>query len=328
MELKGKKVLVTGASGFIGKHLCMRLLKEGCYVRAMIRKPSNTCFASNNIEVVQGNMKDPASLKRALRECHVVFHLAAILADSNEGYQEFYNVNVKGTRMIAEEALSLSIERFIYMSTSWVYGIDTRGRINENSPLISSKNFYCDTKLEAERTVFEYVLKGLKAIIIQPTQIYGPGGKWTIKPIKIIKSGMMIYPSNGSGLLQPLYIDDLVDGIILATLHGKVGQSYILCGTQVITVKEFFGYYADMVGRKWIPSVPKWLAVTSAILLGLIFRVINKPAPYNKTEVRSLTMHAIYDSSKAERELGFHPKINIIDGMKLIKEWLEFQSHL
>ncbi|MEW6418654.1 MAG: NAD-dependent epimerase/dehydratase family protein [Nitrospirota bacterium] len=128
--------------------------------------------------------------------------------------------------------------------------MDVIGNINENSPLLPSNDPYCDTKLEAENIVLEYARKGLKAVIVQPTQVYGPGDeKWTMKPIRLIKSGMMIYPDGGRGLLQPLYIDDLIDGIILATLYGKKGQSYILCGNEVITVKEFFGYYTNMVGR-------------------------------------------------------------------------------
>ncbi|MEW6418655.1 MAG: NAD-dependent epimerase/dehydratase family protein [Nitrospirota bacterium] len=122
MELKGKRVLITGASGFVGRHLCSRLIKQGSHVRALIRNLSKASFIADNVEVVQGDVKDAMSLKVALRGCQVVFHLASVLAHENKPLSEFYNVNVKGTRIIADEALNASVDRFIYMSTSWVYG--------------------------------------------------------------------------------------------------------------------------------------------------------------------------------------------------------------
>jgi len=122
--------------------------------------------------------------------------------------------------------------------------------------------------------------------------------------------------------MQPVFIDDLVDGIIAALFHGKIGNSYILCGPEVVTVKEFFTYLARMIGKTTIPSIPGWLALLMAQVLELVSRFTGYSIPFTRCAVRGCLMRATYNCNKAYQELGYTPKVTLVEGMKEVKKWL------
>ena len=333
MELAGKKVFVTGATGLLGGGVCRRLLDEGAQVVGLARSAERAAdLAGRGITIVQGDLSIPSdALETAMRGCSVVFHCAGVMGPDFEKPRSYFRtVNVEGTRRIAEAALAAKVERFVHVSTAWVYGFDARRGTNELSSRHPSGDSYCDTKLEGEDLVRSLVAtRGLPAVIVQPTEVYGPGDRgWTLTPLRLIKSGQMMLPGGGKGVFQPVFADDAVEGILAAAKRGTVGEAYILRGPAVVSCSEFFGSYAEMVGKGRIPSVPPRLAEGMALLMTGVCRVLGRPALLTRTAVRGSCMQATYDGAKAQRELGFEPQTDLATGMRAVRRWLEETGQL
>ena len=168
-------------------------------------------------------------------------------------------------------------------STAWVYGFDAGPGTNELSDRHPSGDSYCDTKLETENLVRELVERwGLPGVIVQPTEVYGPGDRQAgpSTPLRMIKSGRMMLPDGGKGVIQPIYVDDAVEGILAAARRGAVGGAYLLCGPAVVSCSDFFGRYAEMVGGGRMPAVPKQLAEAMAAALTGLGRATRRPGAY------------------------------------------------
>jgi nucleoside-diphosphate-sugar epimerase len=323
-ELSGKRILVTGATGFIGSHVTQRLLHGGNRVRAMVRNAQRAKFlADEGAEVVLGDVTDRNVIEDAVRGCQVIFHFAAALSESKP-WSYFRLVNVEGTRVLAEFAIKEHVERFIFASTVWVYGFDARRDINEASDRHPSGDPYCDTKLESENLIRRFVKEqNLPAIIIQPSEVYGPRDEsWTLGPIRRIKSGRMILINNGNGLIHPIFIDDLVDGVLAAACHGKVGESYILCGQEIVTLREYYGYFAHMVGKEKMNSVSGAFLLAVATLAEWLAAITKRPPFLRKGSIQSEMLQATYSGKKAYDHLDFLPKTTIKEGMRRTEEWL------
>jgi dihydroflavonol-4-reductase len=216
------------------------------------------------------------------------------------------------------------------VSTAWVYGLDAEPDTHEDSPLRLSRDPYTDTKLESEQVIRALVAeRRLPAVIVQPTEVYGPGDRhWTLSAIRLLESGRMILPAGGKGVIQPIFIDDVAEGAVLALRHGRVGEAYLLTGTQVVSVREFFGCLASIVGRRRVPSVPRWLALVGAFLAESGARLTGTAPIFTRSAVRGTTMKATYLSgqdSKAYRELGFMPRVGLAEGMSAVQAWLAAQ---
>jgi nucleoside-diphosphate-sugar epimerase len=152
--------------------------------------------------------------------------------------------------------------------------------------------------------------------------VYGPRDEaWTLSPLKLMRAGSMILPDNGRGLVTPIYIDDLVQGMLAVAEHGRIGESYILAGEETVTFREFFGYLGRMVGRDRFPSVPGRLAVAVAAGSELLGRLFGARPRFTKEAVRGTMMQVRYCGAKA-RTLGFTPRIGLEEGMRRVEEWL------
>jgi dihydroflavonol-4-reductase len=327
-ELSNKTVLVTGASGFIGKRTALELLRVGVRVRALVRNPAKAAdLASAGASMAIGDMTDPASLEAAVRDCHVVLHFAGATNDFKPR-AHYERVNVEGTRILAEAALTEGVERFIHISTVWVYGLRSGPGVCETSPCRESGHSYADTKLEAERIVRRLIAeKGLPAIILQPSEVYGPGDpNWTERPLELIRSGRMILAGGGKGLTQPVFIDDLVQGILAAVERGGIGETYVLCGPEAVTFREYFMHFARMAGKKRLPSMPGRLALATASTAEWLARVLRRPPVFTRQEVLATLATTTYDGRKAEKELGFMAKTTLAEGMRRVEEGLAPRS--
>jgi nucleoside-diphosphate-sugar epimerase len=324
----GKTILVTGATGLIGSHVTERLLQEGGTVRAYVRHAAKAqSLESLGAEIIVGDITDGTTVSRAIKGCQLIFHFAGVIGHEFKPRSYFDAVNVEGTRILAEAALENNVEGFIHTSTVAVYGLDAKADTDESSPYRLSRDPYCDTKLQAEQIVRDLFHKRhLPCVIIQPSPVYGPRDEtWTLYPIELIRTGRMVLVNGGKGLIQPIYITDLVDGILSASERGRAGESYILSGSEVVTIREFFGYYVRILKRKSLPSVPGWLALSFAGIFECASKVIRKPMPFTRCAIRGTMMQATYSIDKAIRELGFNPTTRLEQGMALVEEWMKEQ---
>ena len=322
-DWRGKLVLVTGATGLLGGMTARRLLADGARVRGLVRQPTRaTELAAAGAEIVAGDMTDFPSLERAIRGCQAVFHFAGVLANEFQPQSYFRQVNVEGTRHLALAALAGRVERFLHCSTAWVYGMAAGADTSESTPHQYSGEPYCDTKLDAEEVIRSLARdRGLPAVIVQPTEVYGPDDKTlTLGPLELIQAGQMVLAAGGSGLLQLVYQDDAADGILAAARHGLVGEAYIIGGAEVISIREYFLNLARMTGRKRLPSVPGWLAIAAAGLLELGSRVNGRPPSFTRGAVRGTMVHATYRVDKAQTELGFTAQVDFRTGLARIRE--------
>ena len=325
MELKGKLILVTGATGYIGLHLTWELLKEGVSVRALVRNLAKaSALKQLGAEIRIADFTHPSSFRDHVQGCDVVFHVAAAVNEFRP-YSYYRAVNGEGTRRLAEAAIEARVERFVHISSVMVYGANGGMGISESSPHKKSGFPYADTKLEGEKIVRRLIQEqGLAAIIVQPSEVYGPGDpSWILRPIEMIKKRKMILIDGGNGLIQPIFIDDVVEGILTVARKGIVGQSYIICGGEAVTLREFFGYHARMLGKTGLPSVPSWLAITLATLAEWASKILPISPIFTRQDVRFTTIHAAYDGGKASRELGFVPQTPLSEGMRRVEEWIK-----
>ena len=246
--LSGRRVLVTGATGFIGGRLVERLVREeGASVRALVRNFANAPrIARFAIEMIPGDLSSAEVLEQAAAGCDVVFH-CAYGAQGTDAERRV--VNVQGTERVLAAALAAGCRRVVHISTMSVYGDPQTGDIDETASRRYTGSAYGDSKIDAENAVLAYCDKGLSVAIVQPTVVYGPFGlTWTIKPLQQLQTGRVIMVNDGEGICNPVYIDDVVSAMIAAaSSEAAHGQAFLISGDSPVTWREFFRRYERMI---------------------------------------------------------------------------------
>ena len=332
MEIRGLSALVTGASGFIGGRLAERLaVGEGVRVRAMVRNPKKAeRLRKLPLEIVQADLLDLPSLRKAINGCDLVFHCAAFVRETGDR-NEFYRTNVQGTENILKVSSDARIKKFIHFSSVAVYGMNPPDGSDETTPYQPCGNLYCDTKIASEEAVWTaHQQAKLPVVVIRPANVYGPrSNPWTVRPIKLINSGQMILINGGTGICNYVYIDNLLDATLAATKRDQsVGQAYLISDGVPVMWKEFFGYYAQMAGKPSMRSVPQWLAKLIAFGMEINSKFSGKPPKITREAIRFLTWRAHFNIEKAKRDLGFQPRFSLKEGMKLTEQWLREAGYL
>jgi nucleoside-diphosphate-sugar epimerase len=249
-DLSRKRILVTGATGFIGGRVVEKLILEyHASVRVLVRNYVRALrVARYPVEMVGGDVTDADDVERAAKGCDHVIHCAYGSSGTPEAQRA---VNVQGTRNILE-VVSRSGARLIHLSTVQVYGPLQDGDLDETTPRRYFGDSYSNSKLDAENLVLDYVShRRLPAIILQPTVVYGPyAPTWTESVLKRLKRGRQILVNGGDGLCNAVYIDDVADAILLALVHDTaVGESFLISGDRPVTWREFYGSYERMLGE-------------------------------------------------------------------------------
>jgi nucleoside-diphosphate-sugar epimerase len=323
---------VTGASGFIGGRLAERLAtEEGVRVRAMVRNAKRAeRLRKFPLEIIKGDLLDLSSLREAISGCDLVFHCAALVRESGDR-NEFFQTNVKGTENILKASSDVGIKKFIHFSSVAVYGLNPPDGADETTPYQVCGNLYCDTKIGSEEVVWAaHQEAGLPVVVIRSTNVYGPySNPWTVRPIKLVKSGQMILINEGTGVCNYVYIDNLIDATLLATKRDQsVGQVYLITDGNPVMWKEFFGCYARMIGKPKMRSVPKWLGKVIALSMEISSKFTGKPPKITREAVHFLTRQARFNIEKAKRQLGYQPRFSLEEGMKLTEQWLRDAGYL
>jgi nucleoside-diphosphate-sugar epimerase len=241
------KVLLTGATGYVGHQLALKLASENYRVHALVRDINSSKIPIHkNIMVFEGDLCDYDSILKAMRGCAYVFHTAAYTNLKCKSIDNFYNGNVVGTENILKAALQYQVKKVIYTSTLSVFGPSFKEvPITESQPRLTSfANDYELTKSMSEEAVSDYVKKGLSCIILNLTRVYGPGLNTYSNGLnkiilKIAKNDFLIVPSKLNIRSNYVYINDALNAHILAMHSGKSGEKYIIGGENISYLELF-----------------------------------------------------------------------------------------
>ena len=332
MDLRSKEALVSGATGFIGGRLVSRLVDEVFKVRALVRNPAKAeSLISSGVTIVPGDVTNLESIRRAIGECRVIFHCAALMHDGNATVDEFRRVNVEGTRNMLEAASAVGVDRFVHLSSIGVYGISPAKGTKETDPYQPCGLSYCDTKIEAEQVALKYHLeRGVPVVIVRPTNVYGPRSSfWTVGLLTMIRSGKLKLIDGGRGMSNHVYVDNLVDAILLAAKNdAAVGEAFIIGDGAKTPWKDFLGRYARLVGQESLPSISKTRAQLLGFMMELASRWTGIPPSLTRAIVGFWTQTGTFDITKARTVLGYQPRVSLDEGMRLTEEWLREAGYL
>jgi nucleoside-diphosphate-sugar epimerase len=315
-------VLITGANGFIAGHLAERLQREGWRVRGTVRRAgAATWLARQGVEVVEADLMNRESLVRAAEGCGAVIHAAAWTGGPDLSAEHAWSSNVAGTGHVLAAAAAAGVERFVYLSSVAVYGLNRDPVIDEAAETPAIGQLYPDSKIAAEGLVRE---SGQPCVIVRPASTYGPRGTaWTIGPVEAIKQNRLILLGRDDGWVTPGYIDNVVDGLLLTLSHpSALGNTFNLCDDRSVTYREFYLAYAAMLGRQSLPAVPAWLASLSRTRpANLARKMVGRQA------IGPWTLHfrrnpSRFSVERAKQVLGFEPRVSFEEGMRRTEVWL------
>ena len=246
MTLRNKKVLVTGANGFLGARLVEVLtLGYRADVRALVRNVKRSIrLCRLPVEIVEGDVRDERAVQRAVESCSIVVHCAsAIDAKSPRACSTFI-----GTKVVARAARQQNIARLVHVSSAAVYGSPGNVDVNEDFPSKErwEGDVYGAAKIASEEIITSACSEGLAVTIVQPTIIYGPySTEWSVAPLNTLRNANYVVPTIGR--CNPVYVDDVVQIILLvATNQSAIGKRYIVSGQETPSWCEFYEYYSQM----------------------------------------------------------------------------------
>ncbi len=323
--------LVTGASGFLGSHVARQLVARGEDVRVLMRPSStNRAVGDLSLEYVTGDLRDAASLDRALAGVQYVFHVAADYRLWAKKSRDIYDSNVGGTKNLLEAAKRAKIEKFIYTSTVATIAVDRPQLPNEftDTKLEEMVGHYKRSKWMAEREALNAAKEGLPVVVAMPTTPVGPGD-WKPTPtgkiiLDFLNGKMPGYVETG---LNFVGAEECAEGHLLVAEHGKVGERYLL-GAENLTLKAMLDLLSRITGLA-APSlkIPHGLALGVAYISTAFSRLIGKE-PQIPVEGVKIAQHMMFvDCSRAQRELGFKPG-SVEEALKRAVRWYEANGYV
>lgn len=317
--------IVTGATGFVGANVVRELLRERATVRVLARPHGDRrAIDGLAIEICEGDLVDPASIRRAVQGAGTVYHVAADYRLWARQPEEIYRANVEGTRAVLEAAGDAGVKRIVYTSSVGALGIPKDGTPGTETTPVTLADMvgpYKASKFLAEQVALGYALKGLPVVIVNPSTPIGP---WDIKPtptgqmvVDFLSGRMFATVDTGLNLV---HVRDVARGHLLAAERGRIGEKYIL-GNANFTLSEIGRLLAEIAGsrppRARIPYAVAWLA---AGCMEVAARVTGTTPRVPLTAVRMARKRMFFSSAKAVRELGL-PQTDVRTALAEATEW-------
>ncbi|HET9705025.1 MAG TPA: NAD-dependent epimerase/dehydratase family protein [Vicinamibacterales bacterium] len=322
------KVLVTGATGFTGGHLAQHLAARGDEVKALVRPRSRARFDASplparGIAAVEGDLGEPAALRRATEGVDVVYHIAATYREAGQPDAAYRAINVDGTRHVLEAARAAGARRVVHCSTGGVHGHIANPPATEDAPFHPG-DVYQDTKLEAEQAAREFgTTTGFDVVVARPIGIYGPGDTRFLRMFRGLARGNFPMIGSGKPYYHLTYIDDLVEGFRLCgTVRAAAGRTYILAGPRYTTLEQL----VQLVANELQVEPPKfhwpvWPFWTAGLLCEMVCVPLRIEPPIFRRRVDFYTKSRAFDTTRARTELGFAPRVDLEEGIKRTADW-------
>jgi nucleoside-diphosphate-sugar epimerase len=320
------RVLITGATGFLGTRLAAAALERGDEVRGLVRDLDRAVdLRASGVETLQGDMLDTDSLRRAVQDVDCVFHTAAVIGDWPDRDLS-RRVNVKGTRTLVSLAIEAGVRRIVHFSSLAVYG-NQHHRGTDESAAYRYGDTYTDAKIDSERAVFDLARSGaIEAVSLRPGFIYGPGDRTLLpKILEALTEGKFMFVGDGTKQMNCVYVDDVVQaGMLASSVAGISGRAYNITDGQIPELKDFVGLIAEYCNLP-MPTrrVPPILAVAGCYTSEHVGHLIGvKQAPLmNISRLRFLYYNQAYSIERARTELGYAPRYTIREGLPPTLDW-------
>jgi nucleoside-diphosphate-sugar epimerase len=321
----GTPVLVTGATGFAGIDLTKKLVAAGLRVSALARKTSNiTPFDGLDIRWIRGDVFNDEVIADAVAGQEYVFHLAAAFREAKSTEKDYWNVHVRSTQLIVQEALKQpSFKRYVHVSTVGVHGHIETPPATEEYPF-SPGDDYQRTKLEAELWLNGFAAQtGLSYTIIRPAAIYGPGDRRLLKLFKMALKPFFPLLGDGKCLYHLIHVDDLTNCLLVAATHPRADGETFICGAEEsIGIADIGHVVADSFGKKMrvlrLPIGPFYWA---GDLCEMICRPLHIEPPIYRRRAAFYAKDRSFDVSKMKNVLGYRPRHENKEGIIETARW-------
>jgi nucleoside-diphosphate-sugar epimerase len=317
------KVLVTGASGFVGSELCRQLVNDGFEVRALYRD-INKCVEIKDLdlELVQADIRERESLESVFKDIDIIFHIAALFRQAKNPDSVYYDINVEGVRNVFDMAIKANVKKIIHCSTVGVHSHIINPPATEEEDYRPG-DIYQETKAEGERLALKYFSEGkIKGAVIRPAMIWGPGDTRTLKLFKGIANCKFPLIGTGKTLVHWILVSDLASAFISLAKADINNEIYIISGERAVELQ----YMLKAIAREFNVKAPSFKIPAWPIqIIGSVVELICKPfgiePPIYRRRVDFFTKTRSFDSSKASRDFGFKPKNSFEEEVNLIGNW-------
>jgi dihydroflavonol-4-reductase len=317
------KIALTGATGYTGSRLLGLLLARGHDVRALARPSSSRPRESTAVTWVEGDLRERAAVERLVEGADAVVHVAAVYRTAGHPDAYYRDVNVGGTERLLEAAARAGVRRFVHTSTVGVHGEVRDPPADEESP-IAPGDVYQATKAEAEALALAFHRdRGVPVVVVRPGAIYGPGETRLLKLFRAIARGRYAIVGSGRAFYHPVYIDDLLQGYLLALDRpGVVGEAFILAGPRYITQRELASLVARHTGGRVLPfRLPAAPLRWAGALVEAVCVPLGVEPPLHRRRVEFWTKSRAFSIDKARRVLGYDPRVDVDEGVARTARW-------
>ena len=322
------KILITGATGFLGGALARRLHSMGWDVTALGRNARRLDQLENEgMRAFQLDLKDKSAMTAACKDQEIVFHCAALPSPWGN-FEAFYQANVIGTRNVIRGCEENKVKRLVYVSTPSLYfGYSSRMNVKETDALPEPVSNYAATKILAEQELDQAFEKGLATIVIRPRAIFGPGDT-VIFPrlIPRLQSGRLPIFGDGENIVDLTYIENVVDALLLCAESpaSTLGKKYNISNGESVKLWKLI----ERICKELNLPTPKrkisyQTANAAASVLEFIYTLIptQPEPPLTRISVSMMANSTTLDITAAKNELGYQPKVSVDEGFDLFMKW-------
>jgi nucleoside-diphosphate-sugar epimerase len=329
------KVFITGGTGFIGNRLTERLVADKHNVVLLVRNPDGkSWFPDPGIKIIKGDISDIAALETGMTGCDLVFHLAALTKPWSKDPTLAHRTNAEGTSNVLETALKCRVAKVVMTSTGGTLSYSSDGKPADESKVVTVPYHtdYESTKAESENIARAFSSKGLNVTIVNPTRVYGPGklsmSNSVTKIVSLYIRGLWrLMPGDGRSIGNYVFIDDVVEGLMLAAISGKSGERYIL-GGENISYRDLYRMMGEASGcKRAVIYIPAGIIKIPLSVVEFFFRLIGKTPPITSNWLDKYLKNWILSSSKAEKELNYRIT-PFQEGVKKTIEWLKAEKNI
>jgi len=323
-------VLVTGASGFIGRHLVERLANAGDHVRALVRARSGAKMPGDQrVELAYGDVLDLDAVERAARGCDVVYHLAAKVSHGGASAEETYETNVQGTANVAQAALRAGVRRLVFASTTGVYGPVSNRSIDARTPR-RPYSPYTRSKAQAEDALSSrHAAEGLGVVIGRITSVFGEGHLGWLGLFQAILGGEFRLIGAGDNYRHPGDIEDIVEGLVLCgTVPAIEGKTYNLAGKEALPLRELIALMREELGAPPLRAPWPELPLHVYNLLNAAYHACGGEQLPRFDRVRFFLTDERFDQSREQSELDHRPHVSLREAVQHQAEWYRRERYL